>query len=134
MSWFVFDLPFRGSIALLIAECMLYILLGLSIGIFVSASVEKMENAVFISFLALMLPSLLLSGFIFPIENMPKIYDYVSMLLPPRWFVEIIRSIMIRGAGFVYIWKETLILIMMTLFFMVLSAKKFKVRLGEGGK
>jgi ABC-2 type transport system permease protein len=134
MSWFVFDLPVRGSIALLIAECMLYILLGLSIGIFVSASVEKMENAVFISFLALMLPSLLLSGFIFPIENMPKIYDYVSMLLPPRWFVEIIRSIMIRGAGFVYIWKETLILIMMTLFFMVLSAKKFKVRLGEGGK
>jgi len=134
MAWFVFGLPVRGSVALLIAECMLYILLGLAIGILVSASVEKMENAIFISFLTLMLPSLLLSGFIFPIENMPKIYDYVSMLLPPRWFVEIIRSVMIKGAGIGYVWKETLILIMMTLFFIVLSARKFKIRLGEGGK
>lgn len=134
MAWFVFDLPVRGSIALLIAESMLYILLGLAIGILVSTSVQKMENAIFISFLALMLPSLLLSGFIFPIENMPKAYDYVSMLLPPRWFVEIIRSIMIKGAGFSYVWKETLILVAMTLFFIVLSAMKFKVRLGEGGK
>ncbi len=83
MAWFVFGLPVRGSIALLIAECMLYILLGLSIGILVSASTSKKENAIFISFLALMLPSLLLSGFIFPIENMPKVYDYVSMILPP---------------------------------------------------
>ncbi len=134
MAWYVFGLPVRGSIALLIAECMLYILLGLSIGILVSASVDKMENAIFISFMALMLPSLLLSGFIFPIENMPKVYDYVSMILPPRWFVEIIRAIMIKGAGFTYIWKETLILVIMTLFFIGLSAGRFKVRLGEGGR
>ncbi|MDX9771973.1 MAG: ABC transporter permease [Bacteroidales bacterium] len=134
MAWFVFDLPVRGSIALLIAECMLYILLGLAIGILVSASVDKMENAIFISFMALMLPTILLSGFIFPIENMPKVYDYVSMLLPPRWFIEIIRSIMIKGAGFGYVWKETLVLVVMAVFFMVLSARKFKVRLGEGGK
>jgi len=134
LAWFVFGLPVKGSIALLIAECMLYILLGLSIGILISASVQKTENAMFISFLGLMLPTLLLSGFIFPIENMPKAYDYVSLVLPPRWFVEIIRSIMIKGAGFSYIWKETLILVVMTLFFMFLSAKKFKVRLGEGGK
>lgn len=132
MAWFVFGLPVRGSIALLIAECMLYILLGLSIGILVSASADKMENAIFISFLALMLPSLLLSGFIFPIENMPKVYDYVSMILPPRWFVEIIRSIMIKGAGFAYVWKETAILAGMTLFFMVISSRKFKTRLEEG--
>lgn len=134
MAWFVFGLPVRGSVALLIAECMLYILLGLSIGILVSSSVDKMENAIFISFLTLMLPSLLLSGFIFPIENMPKIYDYVSMILPPRWFVEIIRTVMIKGGGLTYIWKETLILVVMTLFFMALSARKFKVRLGEGTK
>lgn len=134
MAWFVFGLPVRGSVALLMAECMLYILLGLAIGILVSTSVQKMENAIFISFLALMLPSLLLSGFIFPIENMPKAYDYVSMVLPPRWFVEIIRSVMIKGAGFSFVWKETLILVVMTLFFILLSARKFKIRLGEGGK
>jgi ABC-2 type transport system permease protein len=134
MAWFVFGLPVKGSIALLIAECMLYILLGLSIGILISASVKKIMNAIFISALGLMLPTLLLSGFIFPIENMPKIYDYVSLFLPPRWFVEIIRSIMIKGAGFMYVWKGTLILAAMTLFFMLLSARKFKVRLEEGGK
>lgn len=132
MAWFVFGLPVRGSIALLIAECMLYILLGLSIGILVSASVSKMENAIFISFLALMLPSLLLSGFIFPIENMPKIYDYVSMILPPRWFVEIIRAIMIKGAGFAYVWKETAILAGMTVILMIISSRKFNTRLEEG--
>jgi ABC-2 type transport system permease protein len=134
MAWFVFGLPVRGSIALLIAECMLYILLGLSIGTLVSTVARKMENAIFISFLGLMLPSILLSGFIFPIENMPKIYDYVSLFLPPRWFVEIIRTIMIKGAGFGYVWKETLVLVVMTLFFMILSARKFKLRLEEGGK
>lgn len=134
MAWYVFGLPVQGSIALLIGECMLYILLGLSIGILVSTSANKMENAIFISFLALMLPSLLLSGFIFPIENMPKGYDYVSWFLPPRWFVEIIRSIMIKGTGLIYIWKETLILVAMTLFFIIMSAKRFKIRLGEGDR
>lgn len=132
MAWFVFGLPVRGSIALLIAETMLYILLGLSIGILVSALTRKMENAIFISFLALMLPTILLSGFIFPVENMPKIYDYVSMILPPRWFVGIIRAVMIKGAGLYVIWKETLILVAMMLFFMALSARSFKIRLGEG--
>ena len=132
MAWLVFNLPVQGSIILLMAECMLYILLGLAIGILISASVDRMENAIFISFLALMLPSLLLSGFIYPIDNMPKIYNYVSALLPPRWFVDVIRAVMIKGAGIQNIWKETLILAVMTLFFIVLSARRFKTRLGEG--
>jgi len=108
--------------------------MALSLGILVSTLVNKMENAIIVSFIALMLPTLLLSGFIFPIENMPKGYDYFSMILPARWFVEIIRSVMIKGAGFIYVWKETLILAVMTLFFMILSARKFKVRLEEGSK
>jgi ABC-2 type transport system permease protein len=134
MAWFVFKLPVRGSIALLIAECMLYILMGLSFGIFISTIVDKMENAIIITFMVLLLPGVLLSGFIFPIENMPKAYDYFSMIMPPRWFMEIIRPIMIRGAGFEFVWKETLILAGMTLFLIVLSAKKFRVRLEEGAR
>lgn len=134
MSWFIFDLPVRGSIALLVAECMLYILLSLSLGILISASVTNMQSAMFISLIGLMLPSLLLSGFIFPIENMPKIYDYVSAVLPPRWFVEIIRSIMIKGAGFSFVWKETLILTAMTVIFLVAGSKRFNIRLREGEK
>jgi len=129
MAWFVFHLPVQGNTALLIAVCMLYILLGLSLGILISTSVSKMQNAMFISLIGLMLPSLLLSGFIFPIENMPEVYKYVSMLLPPKWFVDIIRSVMIKGAGIQHIWKEILILIVMTAIFIMLSAKKFKIRL-----
>jgi ABC-2 type transport system permease protein len=88
-----------------------------------------MQQAIFISLIGLMLPTILLSGFIFPIENMPKVYDYVSMVLPPRYFITIIKNIMIKGTGFMYIWKETLILVVMTLAFIGLSVKNFKIRL-----
>ena len=129
LSWFVFCLPVKGSIILLLAECMLYILMSLTLGILISTVSKNMQQAIFISLIGLMLPTILLSGFIFPIENMPKIYDYVSMILPPRYFIIIIKNIMIKGTGLMYIWKETLILIIMTLIFIGLSLRKFKIRL-----
>jgi ABC-2 type transport system permease protein len=88
-----------------------------------------MQQAIFISLIGLMLPTILLSGFIFPIENMPRIYDFVSMILPPRYFIIIIKNIMIKGTGLAFIWKETLILIVMTLVFIGLSVRNFKIRL-----
>ncbi|MGD0753677.1 MAG: ABC transporter permease [Bacteroidales bacterium] len=129
LSWLVFGLPVKGSIILLLAECMLYILMSLTLGILISTVSKTMQQAIFISLIGLMLPTVLLSGFIFPIENMPKIYDYVSSILPPRYFIVIIKNIMIKGTGFIYIWKETLILIVMTLVFIGLSVRKFKIRL-----
>jgi ABC-2 type transport system permease protein len=78
---------------------------------------------------ALLLPSILLSGFIFPIKNMPEILQYFSNLMPPKWFVIIIKNIMIKGNGIGYIWKETLIILGFTIFFIALSIKKFKIRL-----
>jgi ABC-2 type transport system permease protein len=129
MSWLVFGLPVKGSIILLLLECMLYILMSLSLGILISTVSKTMQQAIFISFIGLMLPTILLSGFIFPIENMPKIYDYLSMILPPRYFIIIIKSIMIKGTGLFFVWKETLILFLMTLLFIGISIKKFKVRL-----
>lgn len=129
LSWFVFNLPVKGSIILLLAETMLYILMSLSLGILISTVSSNMQQAIFISFIGLMLPTILLSGFIFPIENMPKIYDYVSSILPPRYFITIIKNIMVKGTGFFYVWKETLILVIMTLVFIGLSVKKFKIRL-----
>jgi len=71
----------------------------------------------------------LLSGFIFPIENMPKILQWLSAVMPARYFIDIVKNIMIKGSGIGIIWKETLILIGMTIFFLVMSIKKFKVRL-----
>jgi len=129
LSWLIFGLPVKGSIILLLLESMLYILMSLSLGILISTVSKNMQQAIFISLVGLMLPTILLSGFIFPIENMPKIYDYVSMIMPPRYFIVIIKSIMIKGTGLFYIWKETLILIIMTLFFIGLSIRKFKIRL-----
>jgi ABC-2 type transport system permease protein len=129
LSWLVFGLPVKGSIILLLAECMLYILMSLTLGILISTVSKTMQQAIFISLIGIMLPTILLSGFIYPIENMPKIYDYVSSVLPPRYFIIIIKNIMIKGTGLMYIWKETLILIAMTLVFMGLSVRNFKIRL-----
>jgi ABC-2 type transport system permease protein len=129
LSWFVFGLPVKGSMALLLAECMLYILMSLTLGILISTVSKNMQQAIFISLIGLMLPTILLSGFIFPIENMPGIYDYASMIMPPRYFIIIIKNIMIKGTGLAYIWKETLILVVMTIVFIGLSVRKFKIRL-----
>jgi ABC-2 type transport system permease protein len=108
---------------------MLYILLSLSLGILISTISSTMQQAIFISLIGLMLPTVLLSGFIFPIEYMPEIYDYISMILPPRYFIVIIKSIMIKGTGFMDVWKETVILIGMTIIFIGLSVRNFKIRL-----
>jgi ABC-2 type transport system permease protein len=129
LAYFVFGLPIQGSLILLIAECTLFILLSLSLGILISTVSKTMQQAMLISMVGLMMPSMLLSGFIFPVENMPDILYYISFIMPPRWFIEILKSIMIKGTGLLYIWKETLILIGMTLFFIVVSVKKFKIRL-----
>jgi ABC-2 type transport system permease protein len=129
LSWLVFGLPVKGSLFLLLAESMLYILMSLSLGILISTVSQTMQQAIFISLVGMMLPTILLSGFIFPIENMPEVYDWISTVLPPRYFIVIIKNIMIKGTGFLYIWKETLVLIAMTCFFIGLSIKNFKIRL-----
>ncbi|MGC8865440.1 MAG: ABC transporter permease [Bacteroidales bacterium] len=125
----LFGMPFRGSLALLMAETVLFIGLALSIGIFISTVTRTQQMALLLSMFALMLPTILLSGFIFPVENMPQWLQYFSAFMPARWFVNIVRGIMIRGVGIEFIWKETLILAAMTLFFIALSIKKFKIRL-----
>jgi ABC-2 type transport system permease protein len=129
LSWFVFGLPVKGSIILLLAESMLYILMSLSLGILISTVSKTMQQAIFISLIGLMLPTILLSGFIFPVENMPAVYRWLCTIIPPRYFIIIIKSIMIKGTGFFYVWKETLVLMVMTLIFIGLSVRNFKIRL-----
>ncbi len=129
LSWLVFGLPVKGSIVLLLFESMLYILMSLSLGILISTLSSTMQQAIFISFLGLMLPTIILSGFIFPVENMPKIYEIVSKIIPPSYFITIIKATMIKGTGIAFVWKETLVIFVMTLLFIGISVKKFKVRL-----
>jgi len=129
LGFTVFGMPVQGSLFLLMSECLLFILMALSLGILISTVTQTQQTAMMISMFALMLPTILLSGFIFPIENMPLPLQVFSNVIPPKWFIIIIKNIMLKGVGLGYIWKETLILLGMTLFFIVLSVKKFKIRL-----
>jgi ABC-2 type transport system permease protein len=125
----VFQVPLVGSIWLLLAECMLYICLALSLGVLISTNAKTQQIAMVISLLGLMLPTILLSGFIFPIDNMPKILQVLSSIMPARYFIVIIKNIMLKGTGMAFIWKETLILAAMTLFFIVAATRRFQTRL-----
>jgi len=126
---YVFGVPVLGNLFLLLAESFLFITVALSLGILISSITNSQQVAMTISLVALMLPTILLSGFIFPVENMPVILQWLCHMMPPKYFITIIKSIMLKGTGFDYIWKETLILMGFTTFFIILSIKKFKVRL-----
>ncbi|SHF90090.1 ABC-2 type transport system permease protein [Mariniphaga anaerophila] len=126
---FVFGVPVTGSFILLMLETILFILMALCLGILISTVAKSQMVAMFISMVALMLPTIILSGFIFPIENMPKVLQLLSHIMPARWFIAIIRGIMLKGTGLLFVWKETLILVGMTLIFIAVSVKKFKIRL-----
>jgi len=129
LSNFVFGLPVQGSIFLLLAESLLFIILALSIGILISSSTSNQQTAMFVAMLGLMLPTILLSGFIFPIENMPWWLQWICNINPTTWFIVILKNIMLKGLGFMSVWKETAILAGLTVFLLGVSTKKFKVRL-----
>ena len=129
LSYYIFGMPIQGSLIFLLLETLLFIFMALSLGILISTVSNNQMVAMFISMFALMLPTMLLSGFIFPIENMPKILQWFSTLMPARYFIIIVKNIMIKGSGIGIVWKETLIIAGMTVFFLVMSIKKFKVRL-----
>ena len=125
----VFQVPLRGSVVLLLAEGLLYILVSLSLGMLISSKTNSQRVAMMGAMLGTMLPTLLLSGFIFPIESMPTVLQWVSNVIPARWFVTIARSIMLKGIGLAYLWQETLILCGMAAALLVLSTRSFHTRL-----
>ncbi|MFN8336053.1 MAG: ABC transporter permease [Cyclobacteriaceae bacterium] len=129
LSVFVLDLPVNGSLLLLFAESTLFIITCLTIGIFISVRTASQQVAMLISLMGMMLPTILFSGFMFPIENMPKVLQVITNIVPAKWYYIIVKSIMIKGLGFSAIWKETLILAGMTLFLLIVSLKNFKIRL-----
>jgi ABC-2 type transport system permease protein len=123
------EVPINGSLLLLMLEALLFITTAVSLGLMISNITSSQQTAQMISLLGLMLPTLLLGGFMFPIESMPKPLQFMSNLVPSKWFFIIVKDVMIKGLGFKMIWKETLILLGMTLFFLAISLSKFKIRL-----
>jgi len=129
LSVFVLDVPIQGSLVLLVTECLLFTITVLALGLLISSIANSQQVAMLISLMGLFLPTIMLSGFMFPIENMPVPLQAISNAVPAKWFYYIVKNIMIKGVGFEHVWKETLILFGMTVFFMAVSIKKFKTRL-----
>jgi ABC-2 type transport system permease protein len=125
----VFGVPINGSWVLLLGESILFIMMALCLGILISSIAKSQMTAMFISMIGLMLPTMLLSGFIYPIGNMPVLLQILSLIMPPRWFIVILKNIMLKGTDFLYVWKETLILITMAAVFTAVAVRKFKIRL-----
>ena len=126
----VFGVPLRGSLTLLLAESGLYIITALALGVVISTEAPNQRTAMIAALAGLMMPTLLLSGFIFPLDSLPWPLQWLSHLVPARWFLMIVRGIMLKGAGLATLWQETLVLCGMTLILLVAGARKLAIRLG----
>lgn len=124
------DMPVRGSFMLLMAVSFLFIFVCLTIGIFISSLVSNQAAAMLISGMGMMMPVMLLSGMLFPLDSMPKFLQIISDFVPASWYFTIVKKIMIEGQGLMDIIKEIIILTIMLAVLVIASIKKFKVRLG----
>ncbi|RZJ49914.1 MAG: ABC transporter permease, partial [Flavobacterium sp.] len=97
LSTFVLGVPIQGNLFLLIGEGILFIITSLTLGLLISTSTDSQQTAMFISLTGMFLPTVMLSGFMFPIENMPKPLQVVSNIVPARWFYSIVKDVMIKG-------------------------------------
>ena len=129
LSVYLLDIRITGSLWLLFAETILFIITCLSLGLMISNVTGSQQTAMLISMMGMMVPTLLFTGFIFPIENMPWIFQMISHIIPSRYYYIIIKAVMLKGLGFSYIWKETLILGGMAMLLLTIALKKFNIRL-----
>ena len=129
LSVTLLELPIHGSLFLLFAVSFVYIIVSLLLGVLISIFTQTQQQAMLISLLGMMLPTLLLSGFMFPIENMPIPLQVISNIIPAKWYYLMIKNIMIKGTGLFIIWKELLVLLGMMGVLFVVAIKKFKIRL-----
>lgn len=125
----VFHVPIRGSLALLLAECLLYIVTALSLGIVISSRATTQRTAMLAALGGLLLPTVMLSGFIFPIASMPLPLQLISNIIPAKWFLLIVRGVMLKGAGLATLWQETLILMGLTALLLTIGIRRLSVRL-----
>jgi len=125
----VLGVPMSGNLGLLVAISMLFILVALSIGLFISTIVDTQVAAMLVSGMILMLPVILLSGMIYTIESMPVLLQYASHIIPAKWYVICVKKVMIEGLGFRAVFHEVVILFIMAIVFLTISIKLFKDRL-----
>jgi ABC-2 type transport system permease protein len=129
-AWVIFQVPFRGSLLVLMASSTLFAAVGLALGVVIAAVTNSQLAAMLAAVGGTMLPNTLLSGLIFPINSMPLPLQVVSTIVPARWFVDVVRGIMLKGAGLVEFWPNLVILSVMLAVFLLIAVRKTSVRLG----
>jgi ABC-2 type transport system permease protein len=129
LSAYLLNVHIRGSLALIFVESIIFIITCLSLGLLISNVTSSQQTAMLISMMGMMLPTILFTGFMFPIENMPWIFQAISHIIPSSYYYIIIKAVMLKGLGFSFVWKETLILTAMAVFLLTVALKNFKIRL-----
>ena len=129
MSATVLDVPLQGSLGWILMVSLIYILLALSLGLLISNIAQTQFVALLVSAMVLLLPTVMLSGMLFPVESMPTVLQWISAIIPPRYYIQAMRKLMIMGVGIQEVWREVLVLIGMTVLLLTISLAKFNKRL-----
>lgn len=129
LSYFLLDVPIKGSLLLLVSISVLYAIVALCLGLLISTIADTQQAAMLISGMALMLPIMLLSGMMFPIENMPVVLQWLSNIVPAKFYITAIKDVMIKGLPMTEVMQEIGVLALMAVVLVALSVKRFKIRL-----
>jgi len=126
---YIFDIPVKGNIVFLFVSAFFYILSTLGLGLFVSTISKTQQQAMMISIFVVLMPMVFLSGFAFPIENMPPIIQFISYVVPLRYFITIIRGVVTKGLGFAELWQNALVLLLFGITILSLSSLRFQKKM-----
>lgn len=129
LARYLLGVPMGGGVAGIFSLSLLYLILSLSLGLFVSTVARTQVAALLISAMVMMMPIMMLSGMLFPIENLPRFFQAVSTIVPARWYIDAVRKMMIQGAPLVDVWQDCVILFGMTVLLLGVSLKKFNDKL-----
>ena len=129
LARYVLGVPMSGSMVGLVGLSLLYLVLSLALGLFISTMANTQVTAMLISGMVLMLPIIMLSGMLFPVENMPGILQALSCIVPARWYIDAVRKLMIGGMPFAEVWQQACILFAMTAVLVGVALKKFNDKL-----
>ena len=129
MAHYVLGVPLAGSLFWIIVVSIIYILLALSLGLLISNVAKTQLVALLLSAMVLLMPVVMLSGMMFPVESMPQVLQWIAAVVPPRYYIDAMRKLMIMGVGIGEVLKEVVVLVSMTVLLLTIALKKFNVRL-----
>ncbi len=126
---FLFGVPLKGSLLFMTVISLVFLVGAMALGILISSNAHTSQEAMQVAILSTMLPGLLLSGFVFPIENMPWVLQALTYIIPARYYLDIMRSIFLKGTGFLYLWQDFSLMLVLSVVIMMASVRRFRKRI-----